>query len=160
PLVGGSAVLRGLGTLVEAVVADDGGDAQAVVAEQAGASGRLGAAVLGDVAPGLDRLLVAEEGQRQDLFRMGATLEPLEGDEAVYVREQRPQGGGHGEIVLTPSGRGLDLEDDGDHGVTGGVTNGACGAEASFKNVRSSRMMRRSRLASSKFSLASGSAAS
>ena len=61
-----------------AVVADDGSDAQAIVVEEAAATGALGAPMLLQRPPVCDRSFVPEERQRQDLARLREALKPLD----------------------------------------------------------------------------------
>src|SRR3546814_11781717 len=60
--------------------------------------------------PSLDRLLVAPEGQRQNLTLDRQAGEPLDGDEAVDLLELRPERGGDVEVILVMVGLGLTLE--------------------------------------------------
>src|SRR5580704_5165250 len=104
--------LRRLGAFVHAVVAHDLGDAQAIVAKDAGAAGALGLAVLLVAAPARDRRFVAPEGQRQDLAFLGQALEAFDRDEAIDLFEFGSQLRGDFEIVLAPLRFRLDLEND------------------------------------------------
>ena len=98
--MGRAAVARGLEARVEAVVAHDGGDPQAVVAEDAAPPRRLGAAMGRQVAPLPDRLLVAEEGERQELARLAQALEALDRDKSVDALQVGAQGRRQVEVVL------------------------------------------------------------
>src|SRR6266705_1791979 len=70
---------------VQAVVAHDRGNAQPIVAEDAGASRRLGCAMRCVMAPGRNRGLVAPERQRQELVGIGEALKSLHRDEPVHA---------------------------------------------------------------------------
>src|SRR4051812_9300912 len=67
-----------LGTVAAAIIAHDLRDPQPVGAEDALPPQSLGGAVRGPIAPGRHRSLVAPEGQRQELARLGEALEPLD----------------------------------------------------------------------------------
>src|SRR5690349_18205633 len=84
---------RRLVPLVHAVVAQHGGDAQPVVAQDAAAARRLSLAMMFLVAPGLYRRLVAPEREREQLGVVGQALESLDADEAVDPLERRLQPG-------------------------------------------------------------------
>ncbi|SIQ07323.1 hypothetical protein SAMN05880561_1011117 [Rhizobium sp. RU33A] len=58
-----AAVLRGLGTILKAVVAEHLGDAEAIGGEDAAAAGGLGGAVFFRVAPAAHGFFVAPEGE-------------------------------------------------------------------------------------------------
>src|SRR5690606_25436536 len=103
----------------------------------------LRAPMFGRVAPAGHGVLVLEEGQRENLARIGEALEPLDRDEAFDSIQKRPQLGGSIEIEgFLPFGW-FDLENDSDHDLL------PCGVEASLRKVRSSRSRKRSRMASS-----------
>src|SRR5690606_3535283 len=100
-------------------------------------SARLGRPMSWMISPALDRCLIPEEGERQELARFGQALEALDRYEAVALGQLSLQLGGERQIgILLTLGR-PDLEDDRDHLRTGEP----CGAEASFRNIRSSRRM-------------------
>src|SRR5260221_648738 len=106
---------RRFGAFGHAVVAHDGGDTQTVVAQHAAASGGLRLAVMLDIAPGLYRLLVAPEGEREQLLVVDQALEALDADEAVDPLELGLQAGGDVEVGLLAAIGGPHLEDDGGH---------------------------------------------
>src|SRR3546814_3798217 len=70
--------------------------------------------------PSLDRLLVAPEGQRQNLTLDRQAGEPLDRDEAVDLLELRPERGGDVEVILVMVGLGLNLENYSVHGIFSG----------------------------------------
>ena len=119
--------------------------------EGGGAPGGFGVVGAGAVgvrfggAPVCDGVFVAPEGQREHFAGLREALEALDRDEAVDFVEQRAQFGGDAEVVVSPFGVRLDFENHRDHGAA----NFPCGADASFRNVRSSRTMKRSRRANS-----------
>ena len=84
-----------------------------------------------ELAPAAHRFLVAPERQGQDLAGLREALEALDRDEAVDLREQRPQPRGGVEIGVLAIGPGLGLEDHRDHGST------------LSRKVRSSAIMKR-----------------
>jgi hypothetical protein len=94
-----AAVLGRLVAALKAVVAHDGGDAQAVIGEHALAAMRLRRAVMRELAPGADRLVVAPEGKREQLARLLQALEALDRDEAVDGGEVLAQARGDVEIL-------------------------------------------------------------
>src|SRR5215510_6445786 len=66
-----AAVLRRFPALLHSIVAQHARHAQAVVGENASAAFRLRRAVALEIAPALDRLLVAPERERQELGLVG-----------------------------------------------------------------------------------------
>src|SRR5450631_746577 len=82
-VVRGPAVLWRLCAIRHAVVPHDTSDAQPVIIENPGTPLGLGFAMLGNVAPCRDGLLVAEERQRQDLAFLGQAFKPFDRDEAI-----------------------------------------------------------------------------
>src|SRR5688572_19483132 len=108
-------ILRRLRSLIQPVIPHHAGDAQAIIAEDAAAALGLRGAVLGDIAPARDRVLVAPEGEGEDLALVAQALEPLDRDEAVDLLELGLQRGGQVEIVAAVIGVGPDFENDGDH---------------------------------------------
>lgn len=104
------AVFRRLDTIMETVVAHDGGDAQTIVAEDPASSGCLGFAMAAHVPPSNDGRLVAKERERKHLFRVGQTLETLDGDEPIDLLEDRFQRSRRCQIVVAAARRRLDLE--------------------------------------------------
>src|SRR6476620_1935496 len=66
-----------------AIVAQDMRDAQPIVGEDLAPAARLRGPVAGQGAPCPNAILVAEEGERQQLSRIGERLEALDRDEAV-----------------------------------------------------------------------------
>src|SRR6478609_8023866 len=110
PAVGGRFIAFG-----HAVFTRNGGDAQVVVGEDAGATGDLRLAVRVEAAPLRDGFLIAPEGKGEHLPWLGKTLETLDRDEAVDSIEQRPQLRGDVEVFIASPFRGSDFEDDGDH---------------------------------------------
>lgn len=118
-------------------------DAQPVFTKHPSAPHRLRAPVFGCIAPPGYGVLALEKGQREHLARIGKAPEPLDRNEHLDPVQKRPQLGGDIEIGGFLSLVWLDLEDDRDH------TSPPCGAEASFRKVRSSRSRNRSRMANS-----------
>src|ERR1700761_3185486 len=108
-------VLRRLRALVHAVVADHAGYADPIIVEDLRAASGLAAAMLGNVAPCLDRRFIAVERQRQELAFLGQALEPFDRDETVDLLQDRPQLGGEVDIILSVPGLRPDFEDNGDH---------------------------------------------
>ena len=147
------AIYGGLFAFGQAIVAYHLDNVEPVVGEDANASMALGSAARADVAPEGDRVLVAEGRQRTDPVWVGETLEVLDRDGPVDWPELALKRSSKVQISLPLTPRRQGLEDDGDHRCT----SGACGAETSGRNVRSSRVMKRSRLANAKFSRPSGS---
>src|SRR5665213_2963501 len=92
------------------------GYAQAIVPEDAAPPGFLRHPMLRLVAPGLDRVLIAPEGEGQDLAFLGERLEPLDGKEAVHLFQNRPQLGG--DVQIGVAIRRPDFENHGDYRVT------------------------------------------
>src|SRR5450631_4746154 len=109
------AVLWRLRAFCHAIVPDNAGDAQPVIIENPGTPFGLGFAMLGNVAPCRDGLLVAEERQRQDLAFLGQAFKPFDRDEAIDGLQDRPQFGREIEIFSSVLRPGPDLEDHGDH---------------------------------------------
>src|SRR5688572_20678059 len=145
--MGRAGILRRLGALVQPVVADHLRHAQPVVGEDAFAAGRLRLAVLLDIAPALHGLLVAPDGQRQELARLRQALEALDGDEAVHLLQHGLEPRRRVEVrVLAPRGR-HHFEYDRDHGFS-----------MRSRNVRSSRRIRRFSSANANAARPSGSA--
>src|SRR5258708_6256746 len=108
---------RLLAALCHSIVADDGRNAQAVVAEDSTAARRLRSAMGGVAAPLRDGSLVAPEGHRQQLLSVSKTLEPFNRDESVHTLQLNVQARGVIQIIgLAAAGR-PSLEDDGDHKV-------------------------------------------
>src|SRR3546814_9151707 len=101
----------------QAVVADYGRHAYTVVGEEFLSPSRLRLAMREMGTPSLDRLLVAPEGQRQNLTLDRQAGEPLDGDEAVDLLELRPERGGDVEVILVMVGLGLNLENYSVHGI-------------------------------------------
>src|SRR6185369_884108 len=97
--MGGPTIGRRLVTLTQSIVPHDSGNPQPVIAEDAPATGRLGFTMFGMIAPGNDRFLVAEEGQRQHLGGLGDALKALDRDETVNFFQFGPQSGGKIEIM-------------------------------------------------------------
>src|SRR4051812_43027421 len=85
-----------------AVVPDHSGDAEPIVLEDLRAPRRLRGAVGIEPSPLLDGLLIAPEGEREDLSGLGQALETFDGNEAVNGFEVRPQAGGDIEVLLSP----------------------------------------------------------
>ena len=79
--------------------------------------------------------LILEERQREDLVRVGQALEALNGYEAFHLIKQGPQFGCDVEVDRLSPVRSFDLKYDGYHSEPPKP----CGAEASFRKVRSSR---------------------
>src|SRR5690348_2232981 len=77
-----SAVAGRLRAIEHAVVAQHTGHADAIVGEDAAAAAGLRDAMTFEVAPGLDRFLVTEHRERQDLTLVGEAREALDRDEA------------------------------------------------------------------------------
>src|ERR1700731_581681 len=114
-VVRGPAVLWRLRAIGHAVVPDDAGNTQPVIIENPGTPLGLGFAMLGNVAPCREGLLVAEERQRQDLAFLGQAFEPFDRDEAIDGFQDRPQFGREIEIFCSVLRPGPDLENHGDH---------------------------------------------
>ena len=83
----GAAVRRHLLAVAHAIVADDAGNAQAIVGEHLGAAFGLRRPMRLDIAPGLDRRFVPPERQRENLATLIETLEALDRDESVDLVE-------------------------------------------------------------------------
>src|SRR5688500_20361339 len=92
-------ILRCLRSFVHSIITHHARDAQAIVREDAGAAFGLRGAMLWHVAPLGDSLLVAPEGEGEDLALLGQALEALDRDEAVDLLELGLQSGGEVEIV-------------------------------------------------------------
>ena len=120
---------------MHSVVAHDMRYTQAIIVKHTASARNLRAAMRLQLAPLRDRFFVAPEGERKDAAFAAQTLKPLDRDEAIDLIQQRAQFASDAEIRVTIGG--LDLENHGDH------------FEHSFRNVRSSRRMKRSRLANS-----------
>src|SRR5450759_4973232 len=91
PFVRCAAVGRRLGALAHAVVAQDAGDAQAVIGKHPVAAARLRQTVPLELAPALHRLLVAPVGKRQHLAFMGEAGKALDRNETILLLQLRPQ---------------------------------------------------------------------
>ena len=137
----GPAVERRFCTISHSVVADNLGDAQAVVPEYATPTRSLGCSVSGRVAPLRNRGLITPEGERQELTWFRQALEPLDREKAIDAIELRSQGNGKLQVVRSLAGCWPNLKQDSDHGRT----IAECGADASRRNKRSSRRMKCSR---------------
>jgi hypothetical protein len=68
------------------------------------------------LSPGLHRLLIAPEGQRQDLAPQCEAFKTLDGNEAVDLLQLAAQCAGEIEISVALAHIGHDLENVGDHG--------------------------------------------
>lgn len=137
------AVDRRFGTIDHAVIPEDAGDAQSIIREDTRASSRLRGAVRCSVAPFLHCAFITEERQGDHSVRRGHALKALDRQETVDGFQLAAQRGSERQILVGLPFRQIDLENNGDHGLT----KGAWGSEASRRNVRSSRKMKRSRLA-------------
>lgn len=132
-----------LSAVGHAIITQDMRDAQAILLEHAASTTRLRGAVSGPVAPCLNRSLVAEKGKRQEVAGFHETFEPLDRDKSVDPGKFVFQAGSKIQVGVALSRRGCNLENDCDLGRT----NALCGAEASLRNIRSSRRINCSRLA-------------
>jgi len=137
----GPAVERRFCTVSHSVVAENLGDAKAVVPEYATPTRSLGCSVSGRVAPLGNRGFITPEGERQELTWFRQALEPLDREEAIDAIELRSQGNGNLQVVRSLAGCWPNLKQDSDHGRT----IAECGADASRRNKRSSRRMKCSR---------------
>lgn len=90
----GPAVERRFCTISHSVVADNLGDAQAVVPEYATPARSLGCSVSGRVAPLGNRGFITPEGERQELTWFRQALEPLDREKAIDAIELRSQSNG------------------------------------------------------------------
>lgn len=75
------------------------------------------------IAPGFDSGLVSEEQERQNLARLGQTLEAFGRVEAVELSEFRLQFGGYRQIDGALAIHGRDSENDGDRMPVRGTAN-------------------------------------
>src|SRR5229473_2942375 len=113
-VVGGEAVLRGLCTIVHAVIADHAGNAQPVVLENRRPALALAFAMLSHVAPCRNGGFVPEERQRQDLAFFGQAFEPFDRDETIDGFQDRLQFGREVEVFLLVRRFWPDFENDSD----------------------------------------------
>jgi hypothetical protein len=113
-----AAIGRRLVAFEHAVIADDAGDPQAIIGEDAAAAGLLGCPVRLEIAPLLHRRLVSEKGERQQFAAGRQALETFDRDEAVDRFEIGAQLAGEIQIFMAFAHIGHDFEDDGDHGST------------------------------------------
>src|SRR5258708_9607300 len=90
---------RLLAALCHSIVADDGGNAQAIVAEDSTAPGRLRCPMGSVAAPLRDGSLVAPDGHRQQLVGVSKTLEPFNRDESVHMLQLNAQARGVIQVV-------------------------------------------------------------
>src|SRR6266446_6860001 len=111
----GKSVFRRLGAVGHAVVAQNRGDAQAVIAEDFAAALALGRAMFEMGAPALDGVFVAPEGERQDFALVRKAGKSLDRDEAVDLFELGTQGCSDVEIVSLAVRLRPDFENHGDH---------------------------------------------
>jgi len=114
-VVNGAAVLRGLRTIVHAVVADYAGNAQPIVLKDFRPALGLVLAMLRHIAPCRKRLFIAEKRQRQDLALLGQALEAFDRDKSVDGFQNGPQLGRQIEILLPVLRLRPDFEDHGYH---------------------------------------------
>src|SRR5229473_4589494 len=97
------------------IVADDGGNAQAIVAEDSTAACRLRCAMGGVAAPLRDGSLVAPEGHGKQLVGVRKTLEPFNRDKSVHMLQLNAQARGVIQVVGFAAVGRPSLKDDGDH---------------------------------------------
>src|SRR5262249_41364712 len=102
--------------LCHSIIADDSGNAQAIVAEDSLTACRLRRAMPGVAPPLRDSSLVAPEGHRKQLVGTSKTLEPFNRDKSVHILQLNTQTRGVIQVVVLAAAGGPDLEDDGDHG--------------------------------------------
>src|SRR5882762_4140171 len=114
-VVGDKAVLRGLGTIVHAVIPDYAGNAQPVVFENRRPALGLAFAMLRHITPCCDGGFIAEERQRQDLALFGQAFKPFDRDKAIDGFQNRLQLGGNVEVFPLVLGLRPDFENYGDH---------------------------------------------
>jgi len=138
-------ILRRLGAIIKAVVTQDMGDAEAIGGEDTASAGGLGDAVFFRFAPAADGLLIAPEGEREELAAGRQAFEALDGKEAVRGFQLSAQLAGEIEIAVALADEGDHFEDDGDHGWT--FRDG--GLETFFRKSRSSSKMKRAFFAKS-----------
>src|SRR5690348_15781117 len=100
---------------VQAVVAHDRGNAQPIVAEDAGASRRLGGSMRRALTPASNGLLVAPERQREEIVGIREARKPLHRDEPVHALELALELRGKLQVVALAAIGRPDLEDDCDH---------------------------------------------
>src|SRR6266849_1187334 len=107
---------RLLTPLHHSIIADDGGNAQAIVAEDSFTACRLRCPMPGVAAPLRDSTLVAPEGHGKELVGISKTLEPFNRYKSLHMLQLTAQARGMVQVVgLAAAGR-PSLEDDSDHG--------------------------------------------
>ena len=82
-VVHGARIVRRLPALGHAVITNDLGDTQPIIRKNLRSPRRLHLPVLLTIAPGRDRILVAPDGKREELARIGKALEAFDRDESV-----------------------------------------------------------------------------
>src|SRR5712671_5463800 len=90
---------RLLTPLCHSIVADNGGDAQAIVAEDSITACRLRCAMPGVAAPLRDSGLVVPEGHGKQLVGVSKTLEPFHRDKSVHMLQLNAQARGVVQVV-------------------------------------------------------------
>jgi hypothetical protein len=115
------------------IVTNNSSDTELVVGENAAAPEDLCSSMLGCLPPTAYGVLVPEEGERQELARVGEALKPLDRYKPLRPLEHRLELGRNAKISIDlPLGRS-NFEDHRDHRAS------PWGAEASLRKVRSSR---------------------
>jgi hypothetical protein len=106
---------RRFGPLLQPVVTNDVGNAQALVFEHRSTPGSLSRPLRMQIAPSREAGVIAPELQRQQLARLRQTLKPLDGNESIHLQQFGVQLGRPVQVARAVGRFRPDFKDHGNH---------------------------------------------